>query len=70
MRWLLDRFDGDTRYALASYNWGIGRMQKLYASHEDWLTVNQRLPQETRDYVETILRYWYEYRPRPIEVPS
>jgi soluble lytic murein transglycosylase-like protein len=44
---LLDRYGGDTRLALAAYNWGMGNVEK-YPS---------RLPQETRDYIARVTRY-------------
>lgn len=53
-------FDGDWHLALASYNGGPGRMQRLVKagkSDDFWELANQPrlLPRETRDYVPMIL---------------
>lgn len=45
---LLNRYGGDTRRALAAYNWGMGNVEKNPG----------RLPQETRDYIARITRYY------------
>lgn len=49
LRWLLDRFDGDLRLALAGYNAGEGAVEKH----------GNRVPpyRETRDYVRKIYAY-------------
>lgn len=47
MRWLLDRFKGDVKLALAAYNWGPGNVGK-HPDPSAW-------PAETRYYVEKIL---------------
>lgn len=49
LRWLLDRFDGDLRLALAGYNAGEGAVEKH----------GNRVPpyRETRDYVRKIYDY-------------
>ena len=53
MGWLLGVWKGDVRKALASYNYGIGNMQKLVAKYAaDWET---HLPLETRQYLKRIL---------------
>lgn len=53
MREHLDRWDGDVRRALASYNAGAGRVADLVATHgEAW---ESALPQETRDYLAAIV---------------
>ena len=41
---LMDRYDGDTKLALAAYNWGMGNLERH--SH--------RMPQETVNYVAKI----------------
>jgi hypothetical protein len=48
LKGLLDRYGGDTRLALAAYNWGMGNVEK----HPG------RLPQETRDYIARVTRYY------------
>lgn len=50
MRWLLNRFDGDVRLALAGYNAGEGAVKKYG---------NQIPPyRETRDYVARIMTHY------------
>lgn len=52
MRYLLHRFAGDPRKALAAYNWGEGSLHKHLAAHGDeWVA---SLPRETRDYIDKI----------------
>lgn len=59
MRWLLDRFDGNTEAALAAYNWGIGRVKRAMAeSGPEWIN---RLPKETHIYVARVLRNLADY---------
>jgi soluble lytic murein transglycosylase-like protein len=53
MAWLLGVFGQDQRKALAAYNAGIGRVQKLMKAHGgEW---EQHLPDETIDYLRRIL---------------
>ena len=47
-RAMLDRYNGDTRKALAAYNWGAGNADK-------WSGDPSALPDETRNYLSTIL---------------
>lgn len=47
LKGLLDRYGGNTRLALAAYNWGMGNVEKYPG----------RLPQETRDYIARVTRY-------------
>ncbi len=48
----LRKFDGDPRKALAAYNAGPGRVQKLVSDYgDDWLS---HAPAETQDYVKKI----------------
>lgn len=49
---MLDRYGGDTRLALAAYNWGMGNVER----HPG------RLPQETRDYIARVTRYYQDAR--------
>ena len=45
LRWLLERYDGDVRKALAAYNWGTGNLERSTG----------RLPEETRNYIARIM---------------
>lgn len=50
---LLKRYSGDVRAALAAYNWGMGSVDKDIAAHGDkW---EQYAPRETRDYIDKAL---------------
>jgi soluble lytic murein transglycosylase-like protein len=54
MAWLLRVWNGDWRKALASYNWGVGNVQRAVQRWgEQW---EDHAPRETRDYVRRILR--------------
>jgi len=44
LKQLMDRYDGDTRLALAAYNWGMGNLERN----------PERMPQETINYVAKI----------------
>jgi soluble lytic murein transglycosylase-like protein len=48
LKGLLDRYDGDTRLALAAYNWGMGNVERSPG----------KLPRETRDYITRVTRYY------------
>ncbi len=54
LRFLLDRFDGNLRLALAAYNAGPGTVERY----------NNRIPPypETRKYVRRVLKYYQHYR--------
>ena len=56
MRWLLNRVT-TWECAFAAYNWGIGNVLRVWQD-PNW---KQRLPQETKDYLERIERYYEEY---------
>lgn len=45
---LLNRYDGNVQLALAAYNWGMGNLEKG----------SGRLPAETRQYIDTVTRYY------------
>jgi hypothetical protein len=49
---LLKRYGGDVRKALAAYNWGMGNLDKDVAKNgENW---ESHAPRETRDYIAKI----------------
>jgi hypothetical protein len=60
MAWLLRYWQGHRGRALASYNWGIGRVQRLarLGSFENTYT---RMPTETQEYIIRIERFYKEY---------
>ncbi|HEY3171307.1 MAG TPA: lytic transglycosylase domain-containing protein [Thermoanaerobaculia bacterium] len=64
-RQLLDRFGGDRAYALAAYNGGPARMQRVLAENrgrpEDEIIESHPFA-ETRDYVRRVLLYAESYR--------
>ena len=56
MSYLLSQFNGDVRWALASYNYGIGRVKKLYTKYGgDFTKAFTELPRETKSYIAKIL---------------
>jgi soluble lytic murein transglycosylase-like protein len=57
---LLKRYHNDTRYALAAYNWGMGRVDHEWKDPEPWETDIQQMPQETREYVMRISKTYQE----------
>ncbi len=52
LRQLLDRYRGDTRLALAAYNWGMGNLEKRPES----------LPRETKEYITKVENHYHRYR--------
>jgi soluble lytic murein transglycosylase-like protein len=57
LRQMLDRWDGDVRLALASYNWGPGAVTRSGVTD---LTLSNQLsliPNSTAGYIDRILRY-------------
>lgn len=57
MKWLLGRV-GSWDLAFAAYNWGIGRVLKIW-TEPNWKTL---LPDETRDYIFKIQQFYMEYK--------
>lgn len=55
---MLDQFNGDTKLALAAYNWGIGNMKNLLArtGATSFDEIKDRLPGETQTYVKKITK--------------
>ncbi|CDY79481.1 hypothetical protein BGLT_02262 [Caballeronia glathei] len=50
---LLKRYNGDNRKALAAYNWGMGHLDKDIAAHgANW---EKFAPKETQDYINKIV---------------
>ena len=56
---LLDAFDGNKELALAAYNGGIGRMNRLGV---DTVGEISKMPKETRNYVEKVIRNYQNYK--------
>ena len=51
LRQLLDRYQGDTRLALAAYNWGMGNLENR----------PQSMPEETKNYITTVEGYYRRF---------
>lgn len=61
MAWLLKQ-QPEIEWALAAYNWGIGRVKKLRASKRGtFYELTSEMPDETVDYVCKILQFKAEY---------
>ncbi len=73
LRQLLDRFGGHQAYALAAYNGGPARMQRVLAENrgrsEDEIIESHPFA-ETRDYVRRVLLYAESYRALYPERPT
>ncbi len=67
LRYLLNRYDGSTRYALIAYNAGHGRLES-WLNNEDYIDDNGELAVipygETNAYVKKVERALEEYRKR------
>ena len=68
---LLAMFNNDIKLALASYNWGQGRVRLRLKRHnaQTWEEIEPYAPQETQDYVRKIIDYYTEYQ-RAKETPA
>ncbi len=62
LRWLGGRFDGDWHLALAAYNCGVGRVERIVREVEaetgrsaTFWEIRERLPRETQHYVPRFL---------------
>jgi len=51
LRQMLDRYEGNLDQALSAYNWGPGNLERSRGF----------LPEETRNYLERVNRYYKEY---------
>lgn len=61
---LLNKYNGDEAIALAAYNGGSGRVDRLgIKTRADLLAMYTRLPQETQAYVEKVLGKKALYQP-------
>jgi soluble lytic murein transglycosylase-like protein len=61
MAWLHRHYEGDYAKALAAYNWGVGRVDKLLKREpKNW---RNHLPEETTNYLARILP------PEPPDLP-
>lgn len=62
---LLNRYDGQTRTALAAYNAGPGRIDRLGIDGDAALNARyDQLPQETQNYINKVMAAYDYYRTR------
>lgn len=59
LRSLMEAFDGNTQLALAAYNGGIGRMNKLGVDTTEEIA---KMPSETRQYVAKVISNYNKYK--------
>lgn len=59
LKTLLDAFKGDEKLALAAYNGGIGRMNKLGVDTDEEIS---KMPSETQNYVNRVLQNYEKYK--------
>ncbi|MCL2030402.1 MAG: lytic transglycosylase domain-containing protein [Oscillospiraceae bacterium] len=62
LRQMLDRWDGDVRLALASYNWGPGAVNRSGVTDLTDSAQISRIPSSTAGYIERILRFTDELK--------
>ena len=63
---LLKQYRGDTRKALAAYNWGSGNLNRDITEHgADWLSF---APRETQNYVHDVLSRMPASTPQKVQV--
>ena len=58
----LDRYNGNVKLALAAYNCGPGRVNRLGVTNLDDPSQVAKLPSETQNYVRRVMEYANEYR--------
>lgn len=56
---LINSFNGDTKLALAAYNGGIGRMNRLGVDTDEEIN---RMPAETQNYVNKVVKNYQAYK--------
>lgn len=56
---LLNSFNGDIKLALAAYNGGIGRMEKLGVNSDGKIS---KMPMETQNYVKKVIQNYEKYK--------
>lgn len=57
MAWLLKE-TGNVELALASYNWGVGRVRRAYLDHGLTWGMVPGIPKETLEYVNKVIHEW------------
>ena len=64
MNWLMHTLKGNKDLALAAYNWGIGRIQRLIREKgtREFEKLKEFMPAETQIYVAKINKYYNEYK--------
>ena len=62
MKWLLWYCGGDQQYALAAYNWGVGRIHPFLNVKTPFANAVSSMPPETQDYVKRILGFYNQYK--------
>jgi len=67
MKWLFCQFkDADEKdrlkWVLASYNWGIGHVKRLYEKGGEFWQVWKDLPRETQQYIAKVIFTWQKMK--------